>query len=136
MSKWFTDFFGSFEGSGKGVRAKDSWTPELGNSAKAPIWESASNISTNAAENSWYVENGSFMRLQQVALSYDLAGGFTQRVGISKLRLGLAANNLFTITKYSGLDPLVASDVDTNFGIDVGNYPVTRGFTLTLNAGF
>ncbi|MDX1939736.1 MAG: TonB-dependent receptor [Saprospiraceae bacterium] len=136
MSKWFTDFFGSFEGSGKGVRAKESWTPERGNSAKAPIWESASNLSTNAAENSWYVENGSFLRLQQVAVSYDFAGNAITKMGLSRLRLGVAANNLFTITKYEGLDPLVASDVDTQFGIDVGNYPVTRSFTLTLSAGF
>ncbi|MEL6945430.1 MAG: TonB-dependent receptor, partial [Bacteroidota bacterium] len=53
MSKWFTDFHGTFEGSGKGVRAKESWTPELGNDAKAPIWESESNLSTSGAENSW-----------------------------------------------------------------------------------
>jgi len=136
FSKWFTDFFGSFEGSGKGVRAKDSWTPELGNSAKAPIWESASNLSTNAASNSWYVENSSYLRLQQVSLSYDFEKVAISKLGLSRLRLGLAANNLFTITGYEGLDPQVASDVDSQFGVDVGNYPVTRGFTVILGASF
>lgn len=136
MSKWFTDFFGSFEGSGKGVRAKDSWTPELGNNAKAPIWESASNLSTNGAANSWYVENSSYLRLQQVSLSYDFEKAAISKIGLSRLRLGLAANNLFTITGYEGLDPQVASDVDSQFGVDLGNYPVTRGFTVTLGASF
>ena len=66
QTKWFTDFFGSFEGSAKGVAAFDSWTPEKGNSAGAPIWESASNLSTNAGANSWYIEDGSYLRLQRI----------------------------------------------------------------------
>ena len=136
QSKWFTDFFGTFEGSGKGVRAKDSWTPELGNNAKVPIWESASNISTSGAENSWYVENGNFLRLQQLALSYDFSTALIDRWGLSRLRIGLAANNLVTFTKYEGLDPMVGGGADTNFGIDVGNYPVTRGYTLNLGISF
>ncbi len=136
MSKWFTDFHGTFEGAGKGVRAKESWTPELGNSAKAPIWESESNLSTSGVENSWYVENSSYFRLQQVSLSYNFNDALLSRVGMSNLRLMVAANNLFTLTEYEGLDPQVASNVDTNFGVDVGNYPVTRGFIVTLAAGF
>jgi TonB-dependent starch-binding outer membrane protein SusC len=136
QSKWFTDFFGSFEGSAKGVRAKESWTPALGNNAKAPIWESASNISTNAAGNSWYVENGNFLRLQNLAIGYTLENDFIQKVGLSRAKITVAAFNLFTITKYSGLDPMVGGAVDTNFGIDVGNYPTTRGFNVALSLGF
>ena len=135
QSKWFTDFFGTFEGSAKGVRAKDSWTPELGDAAAAPIWESASNLSTSAAENSWYVEDGSFLRMQQLAISYSVRQGI-EKYGLSSLRLSVAANNLFTITGYEGLDPMVGGGADTNFGIDVGNYPVTRGFTFSLSLGF
>lgn len=136
QSKWFTDFFGSFEGSAKGVRAKESWTPELGDNAAAPIWESASNESTNGAGNSWYVENGSYLRLQQVALSYTFPTSVTDKMRLGGLTLGIAANNLLTITSYTGLDPQVGGGADTNFGIDVGNYPVTRGFTMRLGASF
>ena len=136
MSKWFTDFHGTFEGSGKGVRAKESWTPALGNSASAPIWESASNISTSGAENSWYVENGNFLRMQNVSLGYNLPKDVISKIGIARARITVAANNIFTITKYSGLDPMVGGAADTNFGIDVGNYPVTRGFSVGLNVGF
>lgn len=136
QSKWFTDFFGSFEGSGKGERAKQSWTPELGDNALAPIWESASNLSTNAGGNSWYVEDGSYLRLQQVSLTYSFEDAFASRLGLGSLNVGFAANNLLTITGYQGLDPQVGGGADTNFGIDVGNYPVTRGFTFKLGASF
>ena len=134
QSKWFRDFFGTFEGSAKGVAAFNSWTPELGNNAAAPIWESASNLSTSGASNSWYVEDGSYIRLQHMALSYSFDNLVMDKLGLSKLKLGLAANNIWTITNYSGLDPQVAGP-DTNFGIDVGNYPVTPQYLITLELG-
>ncbi len=136
QSKWFTDFFGSFEGSAKGIRALDSWTPELGNNAKAPIWESASNLSTNAGENSWYVEDGTYLRLQRISLSYDLSSDLVGRMGLTNFTVGVAANNIWTITGYEGLDPGIGGGADTNFGIDVGNYPVTPSYMLTLGLGF
>ncbi len=136
LSKQFTDFFGTFEGSGKGIRALESWTPALGNNAKAPIWESASNISTNGAENSWYVEDGSYMRLQNVAIGYTLSNTTLSRLGISKARISVSGNNFWTLTKYQGLDPAVGGAADTNFGIDVGNYPVTPSYNLGLNLSF
>ncbi len=134
QSKWFTDFFGTFEGSAKGQRAKQSWTPELGNNAAAPIWESASNLSTSGAGNSWYVEDGSYLRLQRLALSYDFTD-LTDKIGLSKLKVGLSANNIWTITNYSGLDPGIGGGADTNFGIDVGNYPVSPQYLITLELG-
>lgn len=136
QSKWFTDFHGTFEGAGKGVRAKDSWTPELGNDALAPIWESASNISTSGAENSWYVEDGSYFRMQNLSIGYSLDQVIAEKLGLSRARIAVSGNNLFTLTGYSGLDPGVGGDADTNFGIDVGNFPVTRSFNVVLNLGF
>jgi TonB-linked SusC/RagA family outer membrane protein len=136
QSKWFTDFFGTFEGSGKGVRAKNSWTPALGNAAEAPIWESASNISTSAAENSWYVEDGDYIRLQNISLGYRIPKNIISKIGVKSAKLTLSANNLFTLTKYKGLDPGVGGAADTSFGIDVGNYPVTRSFNASINLNF
>ena len=135
QSKWFTDFFGTFEGSAKGVRAKDSWTPELGNNAAAPIWESASNLSTSGAGNSWYVEKGDYLRLQRLAFNYNFDADFVEKLGLSKFTVGLAANNIWTITDYSGLDPGIGGGADTNFGIDVGNYPVTPSYLFSLELG-
>ena len=55
---------------------------------------------------------------------------------ISKARLYASMNNLATFTKYSGLDPGVGGAADTNFGIDVGNYPITRSMMVGLNVTF
>ncbi|RKN76908.1 SusC/RagA family TonB-linked outer membrane protein [Ulvibacterium marinum] len=135
QSKWFRDFFGTFEGSAKGVAAFRSWTPELGNNAAAPIWESETNLSTSGAGNSWYVEDGSYARLQRLALVYSFEDKVKDALGLSTFEVGLSANNIWTITNYSGLDPGVGGDVDTRFGIDVGNFPVTPQYLITVNLG-
>ncbi len=134
QGKWFRDFFGTFEGSAKGVAALRSWTPELGNNAAAPIWESATNLSTSGAANSWYVENGDYVRLQRIALLYSF-NDLVDDLGLSKFEVGISANNIWTITDYSGLDPVVGGDADTRFGVDVGNYPVTPSYLINVNIG-
>jgi hypothetical protein len=58
------------------------------------------------------------------------------RLKMTKLRVFGSVNNLFTITGYEGLDPSVGGAADTNFGIDLGNYPITRSFTFGVNLGF
>jgi len=114
---------------------KDSWTPtNLG--ATTPIFESASNFSTNTQSNSFYVEDGSYFRLQNLTIGYTLPAPILDRLKMTRLRVYGSVNNLFTVSKYTGLDPAVGGAADTNFGIDVGNYPVTRQFTLGLNLGF
>ena len=134
QSKWFTDFFGTFEGSAKGASAFNSWTPQLGNNAGSPIWESASNLSTSGASNSWYVEDGSYLRLVQLRIGYNFDTNLVESLGLRKFSVGLSANNIWTLTDYSGLDPQVAGP-DTNFGIDVGNFPVTPSYAITLEIG-
>jgi TonB-linked SusC/RagA family outer membrane protein len=136
QSKWFRDFFGTFEGSAKGVAAFDSWTPEKGNSAAAPIWESASNLSTSAGANSWYIEDGSYLRLQSLGISYELNDRLLGKLGLGGVKFGLFANNVWTLTGYSGLDPSVGGNADTTFGIDVGNYPVTPQYLFNLALNF
>jgi hypothetical protein len=55
---------------------------------------------------------------------------------MEKLRVFASTNNVITISKYEGLDPSVGGNADTQFGIDVGNAPITRSFTFGLNLGF
>jgi TonB-linked SusC/RagA family outer membrane protein len=135
FSRWFTDFYPSFTGAAFGVRVKDSWTPQNTN-ATTPIFEDVSNFSTNTQINSYYIEDGSFLRLQQISIGYNLPQSFLNNVGFRKLRIWGSVNNLFTATNYTGLDPAVGGAADTNFGIDLGNYPVTRSFVFGLNVGF
>ena len=106
------------------------------NITPTPIWESASNISTSAAENSWYVENGDYIRVQNISLGYNIPKSYTSKIGIKRAKFTLSANNIFTFTKYKGLDPGVGGAADTGFGIDVGNYPVTRSFNASINLTF
>lgn len=134
-SRWFTDFYPSFAGAAISERVKDSWSPS-NTGATIPIFESASNFSTNTQANSFYVENGNYVRMQNISLGFNLPKPLLAKLKMQKLRLYASANNIFTISKYSGLDPGVGGNADTQFGIDVGNYPVTRSWVFGVNLGF
>jgi hypothetical protein len=135
QSKWFTDFFTSFQGAAMSERLKNAWTP-TNLDATIPLLEKTSNFSTNSVANSFYVEDGSYLRLQNVTLGYTLPSTLLEKWQLERLRVFASANNLFTITGYEGLDPAVGGDGDLTFGIDVGNYPVTRGYTFGVNLSF
>lgn len=134
-SKWYTDFYPSFSGAAVSARVKDSWLPTHMNT-NVPIFETASNFSTNTQANSYYVESGSYARLQYLNLGYTFPSVLLNRINLSRLRVSVSATNLFTISKYTGLDPAVGGSADTNFGIDVGNYPITRAYNVGLSFGF
>lgn len=135
VSKLFTDFYPLFPGAAISERVLDSWTPNnLG--AKIPIYENVSNFSTMTQSNDFYVEDGSYFRLQNVTLGYNIPTPTLDRWGLSRFRIFVTANNLFTITGYEGLDPGVGGNADTNFGVDVGNIPITRQYTLGVNVAF
>lgn len=81
--------------------------------------------------SSYYIEDGSFLRMDNLQLGYDFK--FKETSMVKGLRLTASANNLFIITKYSGIDPEVGQS-GIVFGIDARNYyPKTRSFTIGLN---
>ena len=83
-----------------------------------------------------YIENGSYLKLAQLSLSYML--NFKKSNAIKNLTFNFTASNLFTITSYSGYDPDVntfANDVD-RMGIDLTSYPSARNFTFGVIANF
>jgi TonB-dependent starch-binding outer membrane protein SusC len=133
FTKWFLDFYPSFTGIGKSTRVLDAWTPEHTNT-NIPRFENTANFSTNAVLNSYYVEKASYMRCRSVKIGYNLPGALIHRIGMEKIRVFVQTTNLFTISNYSGTDPEV-SGVDTNFGVDVGNYPANRQILFGLNIG-
>ncbi|WP_111671785.1 SusC/RagA family TonB-linked outer membrane protein [Algoriphagus litoralis] len=135
QSKWFTDFFQTFEGAAISERLKNAWTPENLN-ATIPVVERTANFSTSDVANSFYVENGSYLRLQNLTLGYSAPASLLTKLKMERARVFASVNNLFTITGYEGLDPAVGGDADLTFGIDVGNYPVTQGWTFGLNLSF
>lgn len=129
------DFYPNDIGNAISERVKDSWTFD-NRDTDIPIFENTSNFSTNTQSNSYYVEDGSYFRLQNITFSYLFPNTLLSRWNIEQLRLFAAVNNAFTITGYSGLDPSIAGETDTNFGVDRGNFPITRGFTFGVNVGF
>ena len=133
--RWFSDFYPSFTGAAVSTRVLDSWLPTHTNT-RVPIFESAANFSTNTQSNSYYVENGNYLRMQYLNLGYTFNEKLTKKMNLKMLRVSVSATNLFTLTKYSGLDPAVGGFSDAVFGVDVGNYPVRRGYTLNLKLGF
>jgi TonB-dependent starch-binding outer membrane protein SusC len=135
ISKLFTDFYPLFPGAAISDRVKDSWTFD-NPSGDIPLFENTSNFSTNTQSNSFYVEDGSYFRMQNITFGYYLPQSILADLNLSKLRIFAGVNNVFTITGYDGLDPGVGGAADTNFGIDLGNYPLTRSWTFGINLGF
>lgn len=88
-------------------------------------------------QSSRFVENGSFVRLKNVSLAYNVPSSvFKDKANI---RIFASATNLLTITKYSGPDPEtsnVGSSTDTAIGIDRGSYPNAKVYTVGLTLGF
>ena len=135
ISKRFTDFYPLFAGSAISERVKDSWTPQ-NTDTKIPIFEANDGFSTGSQSSDFYVEDGSYLRFQNLSVAYNLPSSISNKLKLGRVRVNAAVNNLFTITGYSGLDPQVAGAADTNFGVDLGNFPMTRQVTFGLNVGF
>ena len=89
------------------------------------------NHSQNFAVSSRFVEDGSYLRLKTLQLGYTLPRELTRKAHFNRVRFYVSANNLFTITNYTGYDPEVS-----NYGVDFGNYPQARSFTFGVNLDF
>lgn len=138
--KWWTDFYPSFQGAKSKTALYDSWTPD-NQDATAPIQENAGSTATNLVPNSYYVEDGSFLRLRTIQVGYSLPVDLLARVGVKQLRLYVQAQNLFTISNYSGPDPEISNTASANasttsFGVDEGAYPASRQYLFGINLGF
>lgn len=130
--KWFTDFYSSFGGAKSATALYDSWTPQNTN-ASAPIQQTVGSFSLADVPNSYFVEDGSYLRAKQIQLGYTLPTSLVDAIKISKLRLYVQVANAFTITGYSGIDPEISGG-SVNFGIDEGAYPNQRQLIFGLNA--
>lgn len=133
--RWWTDFFPSFQGAKSKNALYNSWSP-TNTGGTTPIVENKSNFSNNGTPNSYYLENGSYLRCKSVILGYTIPSDNLRRFGINKLRLYIQAANLFTITKYTGLDPELSGS-NAAFGIDYGNYPNNqKNYNFGINLTF
>ncbi len=131
-----TDLLNSWSGEG----STNELTRNAYNAPPSNMWFS-----------SFYVENGAFMRIKNVQLGYTLPTDLLTRVGLTRVRFYVSAQNLFTFTKYSGWDPEIGSQprvgagdgTPVSFesdpaltGVDYGRYPLPRVFMGGLNIQF
>ena len=106
--------------------------------ANFPLFYNENGIVSNLG-----IEDGSYLRLNTLTLGYTLpsVSKFAKALSISSLRVYATAYNVFTLTKYSGLDPEVSTNNNMNAnyptpGIDYGAYPRARSFVLGVNVSF
>lgn len=90
----------------------------------------------NRRINSTYVEDGSYLRLQNVQLGYTLPARTLTKISISNLRFYAGVSNLFTLTKYSGYNPDLGVREVLQKGVDRVVYPIARTYTVGLNLVF
>ncbi|WP_462266155.1 SusC/RagA family TonB-linked outer membrane protein [Mucilaginibacter sp.] len=136
--KYFTEFYTTFPGNKNKDALYNSWTPTNLNPA-AVNQSLPSSFSTDQQVNSYYVESGSFLKLRTLQIGYTFSPSLLKAVSIDRLRIYLQGANLFTITKYKGLDPEIqATGGNQNaIGIDYGNYPNNeRRYLIGVNLSF
>lgn len=118
----------------------NAWTPELAESNPDQILypRLGQNLARNVRFSRRYVEDGSYLRLKNVSLSYRMDDFFNLKE-VKKVTLTASVNNLLTFTKYTGFDPEVNSAGMGNAawrGIDVGAYPASRTFLFNIQVMF
>lgn len=135
-TRYFTDF-GVFKGQ-KSTRLLDAWSPTNTDSQTPSITNDAS--SYEYASSSYFIQDGSFLKLKNLQIGYNIPTQklFGNNTSFNKLRVYMGVTNVFTLTKYKGLDPeITATPSDyPALGVDFGIYPQARQYLLGLSVGF
>jgi TonB-linked SusC/RagA family outer membrane protein len=105
------------------------------------IWSHNSYGGANAIVHSWAIEDGSFIRLNQITIGYTIPSNILDKVGIGSCRFYVTGNNLHVWTKYSGYDPEVSTTRSSGYsaltpGVDYSSYPRNRSYTVGVNVTF
>jgi len=113
----------------EGANAKQYWSPwSFGNAVVVPA--------------SWAIEDGSYLRLQNVTLGYTLPKKITQKIKMEQFRLYCTLNNVWILTNYSGYDPDVSTPIRGSStsgltpGVDYSSYPKSFSWTFGINVTF
>ena len=113
------------------------WTPTNPSNTYSRALAVDDNTLNNVPSSAW-VENGSYLKLKNITLGYTLPATIIRMVSLTRVRLYISSQNLFTITSYKGLDPEIGIQGGnaTQNGVDNGTYPSSRYFTVGLNVTF
>ena len=124
-------------GDSRFITLRDAYYNSWDNNKENPMYATQKGATQNYPNSTQYLENADYLRLQNIALSYNLPKKVTR---FADIRLTLSAQNLFTITGYKGYDPagyaMSSGHADVNSGIDMGGYPSPRTFTFGAKFNF
>ena len=124
----------NFSDNSNYLKGVQPWTPENPNTT-VPRAFYGSSVNSRGDTDRW-LENGSFARMKYIGISYGLPEKMLKKWGIRNARLSLSAQNLITITKYTGLDPEFSNSSIFEKGFDFGAFPNLKTVSLGLNFGF
>lgn len=115
--------------------AQNHWTLE--NASTTYVRVDQANVNRNDIISSFWIEDGSFLRVKDVQLGYTLPKKTCTQLGVASLRMYINASNLYCFTAYKGRDPegFISKD-PLNGGTDGGGYTMPKSFTLGLQIGF
>ena len=135
--RYWTDF-NTFQGNRSLDLLNNSWK-KSGDVASLPRLNSGD--ATSQQISTYFIEDGSYMRIKNIQLTYTIPASALKKVGIGSAQIYIQGQNLFTITKYTGLDPDInlrrsgLNNQDIHMGIDEGSYPVSKSFLLGVRIG-
>jgi TonB-dependent starch-binding outer membrane protein SusC len=117
----------------------DRWTPENTNTSEPRM--TAANTNGNDVFSDRHVENGSYLRLRNIQLGYNIPQSLLNKIKLRALRLYVSSDNLFTITKYTGFEPEVGDYTNGQsnpffWGVDLATYPQARTVIGGINVTF
>ena len=139
LTKYLGEFFNQSQYN-KNSTILDAWTPTHTNTSVPRVTQDDPN--NNIRPSSYYIENGSYVRLKNLKVGYQLPKNILSLLNVQNAYLYLQATNLFTITSYDGIDPEVglqsytSSSRNLDMGIDRGIYPLSRSYTFGVNVSF
>lgn len=128
------DLLNLTSGNNQSARVLDRWTPERpGNTIPR-----ANSAGGSRVLSSFQVEDGSYLRFKNISLGYNLPQSWLSRFSINSLKIYVAAQNLFTITDYTGYDPEVNRFGSSSLsqGLDYGTYPAAKTLLAGINLKF
>jgi TonB-linked SusC/RagA family outer membrane protein len=131
-TRYFSDF-NTFQGNRSKRALYEAWQPS-NPGGTVPIMDANDQISSRPS--SYFLEDGSYMRIKNVQLTYNLPRSIGKKFGLDNTQIYVQAQNLATFTKYKGLNPEIQTGTDNTIGFDGGYMPVSRTFILGVNLGF
>lgn len=137
-------YYGNYSGTYNVLRSTaDGWMSETdrGDGISPQIDRNFNALAgSNTVNNvtSLFVEDGSFLRIRNITLGYNLSQSALQKLKLSSARLSFTVQNAYTFTKYEGYNPEVSAQGGSTLvpGVDAGGYPLARSFMFGLNVGF